>query len=240
MSETSGASIILAVYALLTPEEKDAAFTKLRGQRLADEGFAETELALYVKSLRVVAEAVGQTPGVSEYKQVAAVLIAEGREDVQPFTRLYKYFHNSWALAQEALELSGETSTKAIEARFEHRRLGKPVEYSEDVTAQGSTVDESDCLPERERCEQPNERREDADEDQLSRLLKLTAGSPRLMPFSQSDIHVARASRCSKRYKAKQRIRDHCSACSGILDSGSDSTDSRATCVAAISYINIR
>jgi hypothetical protein len=133
MSETSGISVVLAVFALLTPEEQDAAFKKLREQRLTDEGFAETEMALYVKSLRVVAEAIGHTPGVTEYKEVSAVLIAEGREEVQPFSRLYKYFGKSWALAQEALELSGETSTLAIEARFAHRRLGKPVEYSEDV-----------------------------------------------------------------------------------------------------------
>lgn len=133
MSETTGVSVVLAVFALLTPEEQDAAFKKLREQRLTSEGFAETEMALYVKSLRVVAEAIGHTPGVTEYKEVSAVLIAEGREDVQPFTRLYKYFGKSWALAQEALELSGETSTLAIEARFAHRRLGKPVEYSEDV-----------------------------------------------------------------------------------------------------------
>jgi len=133
MSETTGVSVVLAVFALLTPEEQDAAFRKLREQRLADEGFAETELALYVQSLRVVAEAIGHTPGVTEYKEVSAVLIAEGREDMQPFSRLYKYFSKSWALAQEALELSGETSTLAIEARFAHRRLGKPAEYSEDV-----------------------------------------------------------------------------------------------------------
>lgn len=133
MSETSGVGVVLAVFALLTPEERDSAFTKLREQRLADEGFAETEMALYVKSLRVVAEAIGHTPGVTEYKEVSAVLISEGREDVQPFTRLYKYFNRSSALAQEALELSGETSTLAIEARFAHRRLGKPVEYSDDV-----------------------------------------------------------------------------------------------------------
>lgn len=133
MSETSGVNVVLAVFALLTPEEQATAFSQLREQRLVDEGFAETEMALYVKSLRVVAEATGHTPGVTEYKEVSKVLIAEGREDVQPFSRLYKYFSKSWALAQEALELSGETTTLAIEARFAHRRLGKPVEYSEDV-----------------------------------------------------------------------------------------------------------
>lgn len=130
--ETSGVDVFLATYAALSGEERSRAFERLREIRLDEEGVVETEMAKYIRSLRIVAEAIGHTPGVTEYQDVSKVLIAEGREEVQPFSRVYRYF-KSWILAQEALELSGETSAKAIEARFRHRQLGKPVRYSEDV-----------------------------------------------------------------------------------------------------------
>ncbi|HEV7566093.1 MAG TPA: hypothetical protein VGO31_09075 [Microbacteriaceae bacterium] len=128
----TGTEALLVLYAALSPEEQEEAFAQLRQRRLDDQGDAEREMAQHLRSLRRVAEAVGHTPGVNEYKEVTQVLIAEG-EEVEPFSRLYRYFGKSWARAQEALELSGETTTKAIEARFAHRRLGKPVRYSEDV-----------------------------------------------------------------------------------------------------------
>ena len=131
-AETSGVDVFLATYAALSEDERGHAFERLRELRLDEAGVVETEMAKYIKSLRAVAEAIGHTPGVTEYQQVSKVLIAEGRDEVQPFSRVYKYFE-SWLLAQEALELSGETSLRAIEARFRHRRLGKPVRYSEDV-----------------------------------------------------------------------------------------------------------
>ena len=129
---TTGSEALLVLYAALSPEEQEEAYAHLRARRLDDQGDAEREMEKYVRSLRRVAEAVGHTPGVTEYKEVSQVLIAEG-EEMEPFSRLYRYFGKSWARAQEALELSGETTTKAIEARFAHRRLGKPVRYSEDA-----------------------------------------------------------------------------------------------------------
>ena len=128
---TSGTEALLIIYAALTPEEQEEAFAQLRTRRLLDQDGAEREMERYLRSLRRVAEAIGHPPGTAEYQEVSTVLLAEG-EEVEPFSRLYRYFGKSWRLALEALALSGETTTKAIEARFTNRRLGKPVRYSED------------------------------------------------------------------------------------------------------------
>ncbi len=128
---TSAVEALLVIHAALSPEEQEEAFAALRARRVEAQDGAEREMETYLRSLRRVAQVVGHAPGVAEYKEVAAVLREEG-EDVEPFSRMYRYFGRSWSLAQEALELSGETTSKAIEARFVHRRLGKPVRYSED------------------------------------------------------------------------------------------------------------
>jgi len=122
---TSGVEALLVLHAALTPEEQEDAFALLRERRIETQSDAEREMERHVRSLRRVAEAIGHPPGVTEYREVSQALLAEG-EEVEPFSRLYRYFGRSWARAQEALELSGETTTKAIEARFAHRRLGKP------------------------------------------------------------------------------------------------------------------
>ena len=128
---TSGVEALLVIYATLSPEEQEEAHSRLRTLRVEAQSDAEREMETYLRSLRRVAEAVGHTPGVPEYKKISATLREQG-EDIEPFSRLYRYFGGSWARAQEALELSGETRTKAIEARFANRRLGKPRRYSED------------------------------------------------------------------------------------------------------------
>ncbi len=132
MSPSSGADALLVLYEALPPGEQDEAYERIYEARLRQQKVAETELAKYVQSLRRVAEVLGREPGVDDYKAISRVLIKEG-EDVQPFGRLYKFFDWSWPRAREALQLSGETSTRAIEARFRHRRLAKVVSYSEDV-----------------------------------------------------------------------------------------------------------
>jgi hypothetical protein len=129
---TSAVDALLVLYASLPPDEQDEAFTQLRERRLETQGTAEREMEPYLQSLRRVTEAVGHVPGVAEYKEISAVLISEG-EDIEPFSRLYRFFDKSWDRAKEALKLSGDTSTKAIEARFAHRRIGKPVRYSENA-----------------------------------------------------------------------------------------------------------
>jgi hypothetical protein len=132
MSPASGADAFVVLYEALPPDEQDAAYERIFESRLRQHKVAETELAMHVRSLRRVAEVLGREPGVDDYKAIARTLIDEG-EDVQPFRRLYKFFDWSWPRAREALQLSGETSTRAIEARFRHRRLAKVVSYSEEI-----------------------------------------------------------------------------------------------------------
>ena len=142
---TSGVQALLILHAALTPEEQEEAFAQLRQRRADAQGDAEREMESHVRSLRRIAEAVGHAPGVTEYREASQALIAEG-EDIEPFSRLYRYFGKSWGRAQEALELSGETTTKAIEARFAHRRLGKPVRYSEDELREALAVEPEDVV----------------------------------------------------------------------------------------------
>src|ERR1700727_1257824 len=127
---STGADALVVLYEALPSEEREDAFGRIVERRLHEQGYAESELGKYVRSLRRVADALGHSPRVTEYKEVSQALIADG-EDVESFSRLYRYFGKSWVRAQEALELSAETTTKAIEARFAHRRIGKPVRYSE-------------------------------------------------------------------------------------------------------------
>jgi len=132
MTPASGADALVVLYEALAPEEQDAAYARIYEARLREQKVAETELARHVRSLRRVADALGHDPGVDEYRHVSRTLIAEG-EDVEPFTRLYKFFGCSWPRAREALQLSDETSTRGIEARFRNRKLGKIARYTEDV-----------------------------------------------------------------------------------------------------------
>lgn len=132
MNPASGADALVVLYEALSPDEQDVAFERMFEARLRQKKVAETELAKHVRSLRRVAEVLGREPGVDDYKAISRVLISEG-EDIQPFRRLYKFFDWSWPRAREALQLSGATTTRAIEARFRHRRLAKVVSYSEEV-----------------------------------------------------------------------------------------------------------
>jgi hypothetical protein len=132
MGLTSGVDAVLVIFAALTPEEQDAAYERLHENHLRTRKVEETELEKYVRSLRRVAEALGEEPDSSDYKRVAKQLRAEG-EDVESFSALYNYFGRSWAKAREALVLSGETSTRVIEARFQQRKLGMNSPYPEEI-----------------------------------------------------------------------------------------------------------
>jgi hypothetical protein len=131
MSPASGADALVVLYEALAPEEQDGAYERIHEARLRKQGVAETELAMHVRSLRRVAEAIGREPGVDDYKLVSERLRGEG-EDIQPFSRLYRFF-GSWPRAREALKLSGETSASMLEARLRSRRLGKIARYTEDA-----------------------------------------------------------------------------------------------------------
>jgi hypothetical protein len=129
---TSAVDALLVLYEALSEAEQDAAYARVLERRLQRREAADTELARYVRSLRRVAEAIGETPGVQDYQRVSRELIAQG-EDLETFKRLYKFFDCSWPRAREALELSEETTVRGIEARFRNRKLGKIAKYTEDV-----------------------------------------------------------------------------------------------------------
>jgi hypothetical protein len=128
----TGADALLVLYEALAPEEQDAAYERIHESRIRRQGDAETELAMHVRSLRRIAEAIGREPGIDDYRLVSQKLREEG-EDVQTFARLYRFFGHSWPRAREALRLSGETSVSRVEARLRSRRLGKIARYTEDA-----------------------------------------------------------------------------------------------------------
>jgi hypothetical protein len=129
---TSGVDALLVLFQALAPEEQDAVYARIRETHLGRLADADVEMERYVRSLRRVAGVLGRVPGTSDYRRVAKQLRKEG-EDIEAFPRLYDYFGCSWQRAKEALELSGETSTRAVEARFQRRQLGKVVQYPEEV-----------------------------------------------------------------------------------------------------------
>lgn len=132
MPTASGADALIVLYEALASEEQDAAYERIHESHLHRQGEAETELAMHVRSLRRIAEAIGREPSIDDYRLVSQKLRAEG-EDVQPFGRLYRYFGHSWPRAREALRLSGETSMSRLEARLRSRRLGKIARYTDDT-----------------------------------------------------------------------------------------------------------
>lgn len=50
-----------------------------------------------IRSLRLVAERVGRSPTIDDYRAAQAELVAAG-EDVEPFRRLYRYLDRSCVL----------------------------------------------------------------------------------------------------------------------------------------------
>lgn len=131
MAATTGPDLLLIGFESLSEEEQEEAFERiaeLRAGRLAGE---ESEMARFVRSLRRVAEEVGDVPSVDDYRHIAPELRAAG-EDIEPFSRLYRYF-GSWRRAREALTLSETTTARKIEARFRARRVGKVWRYTDDT-----------------------------------------------------------------------------------------------------------
>jgi hypothetical protein len=128
---TSGADALLALYDALPVVEREVAYERISEKRLLAQQAEETELARHLRSLSRVAEVIGHTPDVREYRLVSKTLRANG-EDVQSFARVFKFFR-SWPQAREALELSSGGSTRAVEARLRNRKLGRIVRYPDDV-----------------------------------------------------------------------------------------------------------
>ena len=128
----TGADALITLYRALVPEEQDAAYERLTEIRLSQQQATETQLAKSLRSLRRVAEVLGRAPYVDDYRAISQQLRADG-EDVEPFSRVYRTFDSSWSRAREALAWSGQTNARAIEARFQARRIGRIQRYPEDV-----------------------------------------------------------------------------------------------------------
>lgn len=126
---TSGADVVVASYLLLGVEEREEAFQRIHQLRVDEEAADSSEAALYLRCLLRVAEDVGRTPTVDDYKEVQPRLAAAG-EHIESFSKVYR-FYGSWVRAREAVELSDSTTAKRIEARFRYRRVGKVWRYTE-------------------------------------------------------------------------------------------------------------
>lgn len=128
----TAADALIVLYEALSAEEQDVAYERVTESRLLKRGQTETELQAHVRSLRRVAEVVAREPSIDDYRRVSQEL-REAGENVEPFGRLYRFFGQSWPRAREALKLSGDTSTRKLEARLRSRRLGKIARYTEDA-----------------------------------------------------------------------------------------------------------
>lgn len=84
-----------------------------------------------LRSLRIVADEVGHTPTVTEYREVERRLRGTDEAIIET-NQVIRHFQ-SWRHAREALDLSATTTPRKIEARFRFRRLGKVWRYTDDT-----------------------------------------------------------------------------------------------------------
>jgi hypothetical protein len=126
---TRATDAVFILFNALSESEQEEVGERINQLRLRQLAGDENAPARYLRSLRRVAEHLGHTPSTTEYKQVSDELRADG-ENIEKLSRVYAHFR-SWPRAREALALSDMTSATAIEARFQHRRVGKPWRYTE-------------------------------------------------------------------------------------------------------------
>jgi hypothetical protein len=131
MPGTSAIDIVMGSIALLDEGEQEEVLARLTQRRLERQTEDDSETARMVRSLRSVAEELGHTPTVTEYRE--AERRRRGTEEaLEETNRIIRYF-GSWRVAKEALDLSESSSVRKIEARFAARRLGKVWAYTEDT-----------------------------------------------------------------------------------------------------------
>lgn len=132
MAGTTAIDALVVIFQSLAKQEQDEALVRLNDARLVAVGEAETEIERHLRSLRRVADVLGHTPGIAEYKTVSAELQAAG-EHIEAFSRLYRYFEHSWERVREALDLTKTSTASRIEWRFRNRRMGKVWRYGEET-----------------------------------------------------------------------------------------------------------
>lgn len=131
MPATSAVDALLIVFEALPEDEREEAFERVSERRLEHLAGEESDTARLLRSLRRVAEEVGHTPTVTEYRDLERRLRGTD-EAIEETNQVIRHF-GSWRRAREALDLSATTTARKIEARFRARRLGKVWRYTEDT-----------------------------------------------------------------------------------------------------------
>jgi len=131
MPATSAVDALLIVFESLPEGERAEAFERLSERRIEHLAGEDSETAQLIRSLRWVAEQVGRTPTVTEYRDVERTHRGTHKA-IEETNQVIRHF-GSWRRAREALDLSQATSARKIDARFRARRLGKVWRYTEDT-----------------------------------------------------------------------------------------------------------
>jgi len=126
---------LVAIFRLLKSSEQEEALKLCHGLWLDAQEAQGSEISQAIASLRRVAEVLGQTPGIEDYKRVRAELTKDG-EELWPSSRILRVFDGSWHLAKEAVDLSEISTSRRIEERFRKRQLGKVWRYTEETLAE--------------------------------------------------------------------------------------------------------
>lgn len=128
---TSAVALLIVGWNALSLGQQEEAFqeiSELRLQRIAGE---EGETARFLRSLRRVAEHVGEELSPDKYIAAYRELTAQG-EDLAEFNQVRRHF-GSWRSAKEALQLAETSTPFKIEARFRARMVGKVGRYREET-----------------------------------------------------------------------------------------------------------
>ncbi len=134
-SPTPGTALLCAAFKALTPGEQAEALRRCQSIWLEHEASRGSETARMIASLSRVAEILGESPGIDDYKRVRAQLQKDG-EQLEPVSQITRHFNGSWHMAREALDLSDVTTPRRIESRFRKRKLGKIWRYTEETLVQ--------------------------------------------------------------------------------------------------------
>jgi hypothetical protein len=121
----------LIAFKALTPEEQEETYTKITDARVTRLAGEDSEMARHLRSLRRVADVVGDELTPELYTSARRQLIAEGEEIVE--INALRRFFGSWSRAKEALGLADIATPLKIEARFRSKRVGKVHRYRDDT-----------------------------------------------------------------------------------------------------------
>lgn len=128
MKGTTGVDVLLASFHTLTPDEQEEALLACQQSWLRSIEADQSEASKVIGSLKRVADELGESPGIDDYKRIRKEL---GDEELLPVSRILRHFQGSWHRAREALDMSDVITPRRIQARFAMRRLGKVWKYTD-------------------------------------------------------------------------------------------------------------